>query len=111
MDGHGQVSREPHTFESEDDDAAITRAEQFVNGYDVELWEHHRVVALIDVNGVQRRSTGAPMSGSDTYRKLAEECRAQAARTTDAQCKRQCEDMARGWFALACRAEGRRIGD
>jgi hypothetical protein len=101
----------PYTFESDDDEAAIERATQFMDGYDVELWERDRVVALIDLNGVQRRSTGAPMSGSDKYRKLAEECRAQAERTTDAQFRRQCEEMARGWFALACRVEGWHIAD
>jgi hypothetical protein len=111
VDGQSHIRRAPHKFESDDDEEAITQAKQFVDGHDVELWEHDRVVALIDADGVMRRLKRAPVLGSDTCRKLAEECRAHAERTTDARLKRQDEEMARAWLALACRAEDCQIAD
>jgi hypothetical protein len=47
------------------------------------------------------------MPDSDAYRKRAEECRERAEKTTDPNIKRQYEEMAQGWMALARSAEQR----
>jgi len=54
-DGHFQQAVE---LDSTDDDAAIESAKQLVNGYDVELWQQHRLVAKLRV----RSRAGTPPS-------------------------------------------------
>jgi len=44
-DGHFHNSL---ALECRDDDAAIERAKQFVNGRDVELWQRDRKIARLD---------------------------------------------------------------
>ena len=52
VDGRGHISHPPHTFDSADDEAAIAYAKQYVDGCDVELWDHTRIVAWRGRNGV-----------------------------------------------------------
>jgi hypothetical protein len=47
------------------------------------------------------------VSDSEEYRRRAEECMIQAAGAKDPAVKRQYEEMARGWLALARAAERR----
>jgi hypothetical protein len=49
------------------------------------------------------------MSESAVYRKLAEECRAKAARVTEPDYKRQLEERAQDWLALARNAKQREL--
>jgi hypothetical protein len=53
VDGVGHISRPPNEFFSDDDAAAIKQARQLVDGCDVELWDHDRIVALIGPDGVK----------------------------------------------------------
>ena len=48
VDGRGHIHRPPHTFESDDDG--------YVNGCDVELWDHQRLVAWVRQDGVTVKS-------------------------------------------------------
>jgi hypothetical protein len=56
VDGRGHIHQPPHIFDSDDDGTAITQAKQYVNGCDVELWDHERIVAWIGQNGVTVKS-------------------------------------------------------
>jgi hypothetical protein len=53
VDVPGHIVRPPKVFEADDDAAALTQAQQFVDGYDVELWDHDRFIALIGPEGVK----------------------------------------------------------
>ena len=53
VDPTGHISRPPHLFEADDDTVAIKKAQQFVDGCDVELWDHDRIVARIGRDGVK----------------------------------------------------------
>ena len=53
VDVPGHIVRPPKVFEADDDAAALKQAQQFVDGYDVELWDHARMVALIGPDGVK----------------------------------------------------------
>jgi hypothetical protein len=54
VDGAGHIGHLPLTFESGDDDAAIERARQYVDGCDVDVWHHDRLVARIEGGAVKR---------------------------------------------------------
>jgi hypothetical protein len=45
------IVRPPKVFEADDDAAALKQAQQFADGYDVELWDHDRFIALIGPDG------------------------------------------------------------
>ena len=53
VDGAGHIGL-PLTFESGDDDAAIERAKHYVDGCDVDVWHHDRLVARIEAGAVKR---------------------------------------------------------
>jgi hypothetical protein len=40
----GHIRSAPETFDSESDHAAITKAQQLVDGHDIELWQGARFV-------------------------------------------------------------------
>jgi hypothetical protein len=52
VDADGHIRRPPHLFDSNGDEAAIKQAQQFVDGCDVELWDHGRIIAWIGRDGV-----------------------------------------------------------
>jgi hypothetical protein len=48
LDSCGHVDRPPDRFNCEDDEAAIARAKQLVDGRDVELWQLDRLVVRFE---------------------------------------------------------------
>ena len=47
LDSHGKILGPPHIIECDDDAAAVTEATAYVDGFDLELWDHGRRVAVI----------------------------------------------------------------
>jgi hypothetical protein len=52
VDQRGYITRPPRLLDCTDDDAALKQAQQLVDGCDVELWDHARIVAWLGRNGV-----------------------------------------------------------
>jgi hypothetical protein len=105
LDAGGHITRPPRIFEAADDDAAMRHAQRYVDGCDVEVWDHCRAVALIVSGGLK---VGPRTPDSHAYRKLADDCRGEAAKATNPDLKRQYEEMALqyeemagGWLAMA----------
>jgi hypothetical protein len=104
IDKTGHITDPPCVFESDDDHAAMKHAQRYTNGYDVEVWDGDRAVAVIVSGGLKVQPR---MRDAEAYLKLAEQCHLQATEVADADVKHQFEEMARGWLALAHRAEAR----
>lgn len=47
LDSDAHISRPPEAFDCADDQEAMQKAKQFIDGKDLELWEGNRCVALI----------------------------------------------------------------
>jgi hypothetical protein len=103
IDATGHITDPPRIFESDDDDAAMRHAQRYAD-HDVEVWDRDRAVAMIVSGGLK---VPPRTRDTDAYRKLAEQCQVQAAHAANPDLKRQYEEMAHGWLALACRAEDR----
>lgn len=47
LDTNGKILGPPHIVDCDDDMSAITEAQAYVDGYDLEVWDLHRRVAVI----------------------------------------------------------------
>jgi hypothetical protein len=48
LDSSGHIDRPPDGFACENDEAAIAKAKQLVDGHDVELWDLDRLVVRLE---------------------------------------------------------------
>jgi hypothetical protein len=44
VDREGHISRPPEVIDCADDEEAAEKAKQFVDGQDVEVWDHDRLI-------------------------------------------------------------------
>jgi hypothetical protein len=48
LDKDDHVTEPPHVFEWPDDDAAVEKAAQLLNGRVIEVWDHSRLVSRLE---------------------------------------------------------------